>query len=146
MSPDVYTHNPFRQYRVSVRRKVRCYVLKSLDARFLIIGDSHCFGPSMLMTRFPSLSKHISTCLYTRRTSCIFCLKLGILPFKVIADLIGLYFIAFKNGADGSMGNTLQFRGIPLLRSRTECTAAACGMSTVPVPCPDPLALCMQCW
>ena len=36
-------------------------------------------------------------------------LKLGILPFKVIADLIGLYFIAFKNGANGSMGNTLQF-------------------------------------
>ena len=37
-----------------------------------------------------------------------FCLKLGILPFKVIADLIGLYLVAFQNNTDSDMGNAFQ--------------------------------------
>ena len=67
-----------------------------------------------------------------------FCLKLGILPFKVIADLIGLYFIAFKNGANGSMGNTLQFgvsrfyaAGLDVLLQCTVCPQFLCPAQVV---------------
>ena len=87
-----------------------------------------------------------------------FCLKLGILPFKVIADLIGLYFIAFKNGADGSMGNTLQFgvsrfyaAGLNVLLQRAVCPQFLCPAQTLRlcacnVGDPDLFLICYGVW
>lgn len=64
----------------------------------------------MMLTRFFRIHYIIikDALIIKGRTLCILVLELGILPFRVIAALIELYFIIFKDGAASGMGDALQ--------------------------------------
>ena len=70
--------------------------------------DNYCFGVIHVDNQVSFFVEAHFYLLIHKKYIMHFGVKLEILAFKVIADLIGLYLVAFQNNMDSDMGNAFQ--------------------------------------